>query len=126
MKPPNIFRKFFPEFREARPFGMREFQPIFCVLVIDDKDHLNFQHSSLRFQTISTCFDHIKNTNVMKTQDFVKEVSDRNNPLKKLADKIVSNIDSVSYFRNDPALNTRLGVIIDWSKGTMLIEPNRK
>ena len=62
----------------------------------------------------------------MKTQDFVKEVSDRNNPLKKLADKIVSNIDSVSYFRNDPALNTRLGVTIDWSKGTMLIDSNRK
>src|SRR5687767_1712419 len=88
MKPPNIFKKIFPEFREAQPFGMRENQPIFCVLVIDDKDHLNFQHSSLRFQTISTCFDHYKNTNVMKTQDFVKEVSDRNNPLKKLADKI--------------------------------------
>jgi hypothetical protein len=62
----------------------------------------------------------------MKTQDFVKEVSDRNNPLKKLADKIVSNIDSVSYFRNDPARNTRLGVTIDWSKGTMLLESNRK
>ena len=62
----------------------------------------------------------------MKTQDFVKEVSDRNNSLKKLADKFVSNIDSVNYFRNDSSLNNRLGVTIDWSKGTMLIESNRK
>ena len=62
----------------------------------------------------------------MKTQDFVKEVSDRNNPLKKLADKFVSNIDSVNYFRNDSSLNNRLGVTIDWSKGTMLIESTRK
>ena len=59
----------------------------------------------------------------MKTQDFVKEVSDRNNPLKKLANKFVSNLDSV---RNDQSLNTRLGVTIDWSKGTMLLESNRK
>ena len=62
----------------------------------------------------------------MKTQDFVKEVSDRNNPLKKLAGNIVSNLDSANYFRNDAALNARLGVTIDWSKGTMLIESNRK
>ena len=62
----------------------------------------------------------------MKTQDFVKEVADRNNPLKKLADKITSNIDSVSYLKTDPAINARLGVTIDWSKGTMLIESSRK
>lgn len=62
----------------------------------------------------------------MKTQDFVKEVSDRNNPLKKFADKISSNIDSVTYYKNDTAVNTRLGVTIDWSKGTMLIESSRK
>jgi hypothetical protein len=62
----------------------------------------------------------------MKTQDFVKEVSDRNNPLKKLADKIASNIDSVTHFKNDSAVNTRLGVTIDWSKGTMLIDSSRK
>ena len=37
----------------------------------------------------------------MKTQDFVKEVSDRNSPIKKLAEKMVSNIDSANYFRND-------------------------
>lgn len=62
----------------------------------------------------------------MKTQALIDQVTDRNNPLKKLADKIVSNLDSVAYFRNDPAANSRLGVTIDWSKGTMLIESNRK
>ncbi|HET6543618.1 MAG TPA: hypothetical protein VFG46_24205 [Chryseolinea sp.] len=62
----------------------------------------------------------------MKTQALINEVSDRNNPLKKLADKIVSNIDNAGYFKNDPAVNARLGVTIDWSKGTMLIESTRK
>ena len=62
----------------------------------------------------------------MKTQDFVKEVSDRNNGLKKFADKITSNLDSAAYFKNDAAVNARLGVTIDWSKGTMLIESTRK
>jgi hypothetical protein len=62
----------------------------------------------------------------MKTQDFVKEVSDRNSPMKKLAEKMVSNIDSANYFRNDAVVATRLGVTIDWSKGTMLIDSNRK
>lgn len=61
----------------------------------------------------------------MKTQALINQVSDRNNPLKKLADKISSNLDSISYFRNDPATN-RLGVNIDWSKGTMVIESTRK
>ena len=62
----------------------------------------------------------------MKTQALINQVSDRNNPLKNLADKIVSNIDSVSYQRTDPAVNTRLGVTFDWSKGTMLIDSGRK
>jgi hypothetical protein len=62
----------------------------------------------------------------MKTQDFVKEVSDRNNPIKRLAEKMVSNIESSNYFRNDTTVATRLGVTIDWSKGTMLIDSNRK
>ena len=62
----------------------------------------------------------------MKTQALINEVSDRNNALKKLADKIASNIDNVGYFKNDAAVNARLGVTIDWSKGTMLIESNRK
>lgn len=63
----------------------------------------------------------------MKTQALINQGSESNNPLKKLADKIVSNIDNnVSYFRNDPAANSRLGVTIDWSKGTMMIESSRK
>ena len=62
----------------------------------------------------------------MKTQALINQVSDRNHPLKKLADKIVSNIDSVNYFKGDPAASRRLGVTIDWSKGTMLIESGRK
>jgi hypothetical protein len=62
----------------------------------------------------------------MKTQALINQVSDRDSTLKKLADKIVSNIDSVSYFKADPAVNSRLGVTIDWSKGTMLIESSRK
>ena len=63
----------------------------------------------------------------MKTQALINQVSDRNNsPLKKLADKIVSNMDSVNYFKGDPAATSRLGVTIDWSKGTMLIESERK
>jgi len=62
----------------------------------------------------------------MKTSDFVQEGADRN-PLKKLADKIVSNIEGSNYFRKDSTLNnTRLGVTIDWSKGTMAIESSRK
>jgi hypothetical protein len=61
----------------------------------------------------------------MKTPDFVQEGADRN-PLKKLADKIVSNMESVNYFKKDYASNTRLGVTIDWSKGTMAVESNRK
>ena len=60
----------------------------------------------------------------MKTQALINQVSDRNNPLKKLADKIVSNIEV--GFRSDPAASARLGVTIDWSKGTMLIDSNRK
>lgn len=55
----------------------------------------------------------------MKTQALINQVSDRNSPLKKLADKIVSNI------KGDPA-TSRLGVTIDWSKGTMLIDSSRK
>ena len=62
----------------------------------------------------------------MKTQDFAKEVSDRNSPIKKLAEKMVSNINSANYFRNDSSVATRLGVTIDWSKGTMLVDSNRK
>ena len=62
----------------------------------------------------------------MKTQALIDQVSDRNSPLKKLADKIVSNIDSVGYFKGDPAHNSRLGVTIDWSKGTMMIESRTK
>lgn len=62
----------------------------------------------------------------MKTQALINQVSDRNNPLKKLADKFVSNIDSVASFRNDHAANSRIGVTIDWSKGTMLIDSSRK
>jgi len=61
----------------------------------------------------------------MKTSDFVQEGADRN-PLKKLADKIVSNIEGSNYFRKDSTLNTRLGVTIDWSKGTMALESSRK
>ena len=62
----------------------------------------------------------------MKTQALINQVSDRDSPLKKLADKIVSNIDSAGYFKNDPAVNARLGVTIDWSKGTMLVDSSRK
>ena len=62
----------------------------------------------------------------MKTPALINQVSDRNSTLKKLADKIASNMDSVSYFKGDAATNSRLGVTIDWSKGTMLIESSRK
>jgi hypothetical protein len=63
----------------------------------------------------------------MNTQALINQVSDRNNnSIKKFAEKIVSNIDSVGYFRNDTAASSRLGVTIDWSKGTMLIDSNKK
>ena len=57
----------------------------------------------------------------MKTQDFVKEVSDRNSPIKKLAEKMISNIDNENYLRNDATVATRLGVTIDWSKVMMTL-----
>ena len=66
----------------------------------------------------------------MKNHDFISESSANNYPLRKLADKIVSNLDGVNHamksFGKESRGNARLGVNIDWSKGTMILESNRR
>jgi len=68
--------------------------------------------------------------NVMKNHDFISEGSDNSYPLKKLAEKLVSNLEGVNHalkgFGRESTGNARLGVNIDWSKGTIMLESNRR
>ena len=66
----------------------------------------------------------------MKNHDFTSESSANNYPLRKLADKLVSNLEGVNHamksFGKESGGNTRLGVNIDWTKGTIILESNRR
>jgi len=69
----------------------------------------------------------------MKNHDFTSESSTNsanNYPLRKLADKLVSNLEGVNHamknFGKESRGNARLGVNIDWSKGTIVLESNRR
>ena len=55
----------------------------------------------------------------MKNLNLNQEGSVDSHPLKKLAEKMVSVNLAVKEFRMESQRNTRLGVIIDWTKGTM-------
>jgi hypothetical protein len=52
-----------------------------------------------------------------------------NHSLKKFGEKIATNLHHVNIAMKDFSLesrvNTRLGVSIDWSKGTMNLQANR-
>ena len=66
----------------------------------------------------------------MKNHDFVSEGSVNSYPLKKLTEKLVSNFEGVNHamknFGKESGGNARLGVNIDWSKGTIVLESNRR
>ena len=67
---------------------------------------------------------------VMKNHDLLSDSTTSNYPLKKLAEKLVSNLEGVNHamksFGRESNGNARLGVNIDWSKGTMILESNRR
>ena len=65
----------------------------------------------------------------MENTNYEPEGSHKSHPLKKLAEKTATNFQGVDLLMKDFCLesqpNARLGVIIDWSKGTMIIEANK-
>ncbi len=66
----------------------------------------------------------------MKNHDLLSDSTTNNYPLKKLAEKLVSNLEGVNHamknFGRESGGNARLGVNIDWSKGTIILESNRR
>ncbi len=66
----------------------------------------------------------------MKKQETKQQGMENINPLKSLAGKIASNLEGVNLaiqdLRRETSFNTRLGVTIDWSTGTMILESDRK
>jgi len=65
----------------------------------------------------------------MENPTLKPEVLVDSHPLKKLAEKMVSDFEGVNLamkdLRKESDVNTRLGVVIDWSKGTMIVEANK-
>ena len=66
----------------------------------------------------------------MKNHDLISEGSANSYQLKKLAEKLVSNLEGVNHamksFGKESSGNARLGVNIDWSKGTIILESSRR
>ena len=67
---------------------------------------------------------------VMKNHDLLSDSITNNYPLKKLAEKLVTNLEGVNHAMKSLGWesngNARLGVNIDWSKGTIILESNRR
>lgn len=65
----------------------------------------------------------------MKNQSIMSG-SAQGNSLKELADKFVSNLESVNFSNQDlhqqSKASTRVGVTIDWSNGTMILESDKR
>jgi hypothetical protein len=70
-----------------------------------------------------------KKFKVMENTNYKPEGSLNSHPLKKLEEKTITNFQGVALaikdFTMESQLNTRLGVLIDWSKGTMIIQANK-
>ncbi len=64
----------------------------------------------------------------MNNSNTKQEVTESSHLLKKLADKIATNFEGVSRVTKDLGMksqaNTRVGVNIDWSNGTIIIQGN--
>jgi len=60
----------------------------------------------------------------MKNMNPPNEESAKRHPLQTLGDKIATNLQGVNLSMKAQA-NSRLNVVIDWTKGTMVVEQSR-